>query len=149
MRKPSFFLFLLLGQLAFSQGSRVDFAKLEEALPQRTVITEAYRNHLKTTFGFPPAITIDHLYMRNDFAFLVGKMRDNGGKEIDFARFDLSKQKAFFPFKGQETRALLKRKGEGWEVLAWIVSPDDADCACWWAEYSAPKELFDYTDYCR
>lgn len=149
MRKSALCFFLLLGLRAFPQNSRVDFANIEEAAPQRTSITETFRSHLKTSLGFLPVITIDHLYMKHDFAFLAGKLRNNGGKEIDFARIDLSKQKTAFPFDGQETRALLKRKGGGWELLEWIVSPHAAYCACWWAEHNAPKELFDFTDYCR
>ena len=149
MRVSALCFFLLIGLRAFPQDSRVDFSIIEEAAPQRTVMTAVYQDHLKTIVGFLPAITIDHLYIKNDFAFLVGKLRDNEGKEIDFARVDLSKLKTAFPFKGQETRALLKRKGEGWEILEWMISPDATYCACWWAEHNAPKELFDFTDYCR
>ncbi|HEV7333722.1 MAG TPA: hypothetical protein VGN63_21995 [Flavisolibacter sp.] len=148
MRKLWFFLCILFSQTVLSQGSRIDFARLENA-PDRVTITETYWNHLKTTFGILPVLTLDNLYIKNGFAFLIGKIRDNGGKEIDFANFDPVKRKNFLAFKGQETRALLKRKGENWEVLVWLVTSDDAACACWWAEYNAPKELFDYTDYCR
>lgn len=149
MRIQMLFVFLLISQCALPQGVRMDFAKLEDAATQRNAITTACQVHLKNALGFQPRLTIDHLYMKDDFAFLVGKVQDNSGNEIDFARFDFSKQKTIFPFKGQETRALLKRKGDGWEVLSWIVSPDAAYCACWWADYNAPKELFDFTDYCR
>lgn len=148
MRIPSFLLFLLISLAALSQSPRIDFAKLEET-PDRKQITEAYMQHVQKTFETQSVFVLDHLYVKNEFAFLAGKIRDRDGKDIDFARFDPARQKGLLPMKGPETRALLKRKGEGWAVLTWLVSADDAACACWWAEYNAPKELFDYTDYCR
>ncbi|RYZ60984.1 MAG: hypothetical protein EOO14_06230 [Chitinophagaceae bacterium] len=148
MRQLYLVLFLFAGYAADSQSSRSDFASLDET-QDRKQITEALQQHLKKGFATQAAFALEQLHIKKEFAFLMGKVCDSGGKDIDFARFAAGDQKSALPFKGQETRALLKRQGAVWKVLALLVSPDDAACSCWWAEYSAPKELFDYTDYCR
>ncbi|NTS41706.1 hypothetical protein HRG84_12390 [Flavisolibacter sp. BT320] len=148
MRQLCLLFLFLVSSDAYTQTSRIDFARLDET-PDRRQITEAFRLYVQKEFATDPVFLLDHLYIKKEFAFLVGKIRDSEGKEIDFARFDAGDRKSALPFRGQETRALLKRQGESWKVLTWLVTPDDVACACWWAEYSAPKDLFDYTDYCR
>ncbi len=139
---------LLFSHLVFSQAARVDFAKFTAA-PEKSELQEACKTHIQTMFSVLPLLSVDRLYIKNEYAFLEGKVNNGVGQEIDFTLYNAGKQGRFLPFKGQEAKALLKKAAGGWKVLALVVTPDDLDCVCWWAEYNAPKDLFKYTDYCR
>lgn len=148
MRKIFLLLSFVATLAAMAQKIRVDFAK-NEASPERREILEAFTSNFQSQFGLMPVLHLEHLYMKQDFAYLTGKVQDNAGKEIDFAKFRQGSQQNTYAFKGQETHVLLKKIDQSWKVLALLISPDDFSWACWWVDYNAPKEIFDYTDYCR
>jgi hypothetical protein len=148
MRVYSFLLALVVGLTARAQKAKIDFARFEDS-KERTGITEAFQLHFKKVFDVLPTVSPDLLYIKEDYAFLIAKVRDQAGGEIDFAKFNFEKPQRPILYKGQETRALFKKTAGAWKVIAFLVSPDDFSWACWWADYNAPKEIFDYTDYCR
>lgn len=139
---------VLLAAPVFGQQTRIDYVKVGDT-GQRTELTASLSGQLRSAFGFLPTLKPEHIYVKNDFAFFTGTVFDPNGREINFASLKAEPGPLGKTYSGRQTKALLKRTGEKWQVLAFLISPDDESWACWWADFSAPKELFDYTETCR
>lgn len=148
MRIQSFLLALVVAMAASAQKDRIDFAHFED-FKEKMNISESCRLYFKQVFDVFPTMSLEHLYIKQEYAFLIGNVSDASGNEVDFAKFNAAKRPGSSPFKGRETRVLLKKISGKWQVLTLLVSSEDYSWACWWVDYNAPKEIFDYTDYCR
>lgn len=87
--------------------------------------------------------------MRAGFAFFSGQVKDTGGKDIDFRKTAYKDAVKEGMFDGDGTTALLKKSGSKWKVLAYAVGPTDVPWGCWWKEFKAPKDIFDYAEICE
>lgn len=89
---------------------------------------------------------MEKLWVKNDFAYYAGEVRDESGQEIDFRKTAYKEAVDDGIFDGPGTNALLKKVRGKWKVLTYVIGPTDVPWGCWWKEFKAPKEIFDYAE---
>ena len=147
--KAAFTLFCVsLFFAAFAQKGKQDLTK-ELASPERKTMLEALRKALQPDLKLTPKLVVKKLIAKDGFAYFAGQVKNPNGGEIDFTKTAYKEAVKEGVFDGDATNALLKKTNQGWKVLAFVVGPTDVAWACWWKEYKAPKEIFDYAEKCE
>ncbi len=94
-------------------------------------------------------MVVDKLVMKSGFAYFHGRAKDSLGKDIDFTKTAYKQAVKDGLFDGDTAVALLKKTAGKWKVLTHVIGPTDVAWACWWKDFKAPKELFDYAESCQ
>ncbi|RYZ28511.1 MAG: hypothetical protein EOO10_09315 [Chitinophagaceae bacterium] len=143
----AFLTILLLLQLGvgFAQKSKTDLAK-KMSSPDRKAIVEVLKQKLQPDLKLLPKLVVKELWVKNGFAYFIGQVKGEHGKAIDFTKTVYKDEVKAGIFDGDGTNALLKKTGGKWKVLAYAIGPTDVPWGCWWKEFKAPKEIFDYAE---
>ncbi len=132
----------------YAQAGKKDIAQ-DKAAPERLPVLNALRKALQPQLHLQPSFVVEKMLVKGGFVFFKGRARDAAGKAIDFSKTAYKEAEANGAFDGETTYALLKKTGNGWKVLTFAVGPTDVVYTCWWHDYKAPKDLFDYTEACQ
>ena len=112
----------------------------------RKEILEVLKQRLQPDLKLKPKLVVKELWTKNGFAYFIGQVKNENGKEIDFTKTVYKDEVEAGVFDGDGTNALLKKTGNKWKVLAFVIGPTDVPWGCWWKEFKAPKDIFDYTE---
>lgn len=130
---------------ALCQTTAQNIAKDTNA-PERKAILDAIKQAVKPNLKLTPKLVVRSLTLKNGFAYFAGQVKTETGKDIDFRKTAYRDYVEQGIFDGDGTNALLKKNGANWKVLAVVIGPTDVPWGCWWKDYKAPKEIFDYTE---
>ena len=145
MKAVFVFFVLVIHTVSFAQDAKTDIAKSSRSTDRKQIL-DALRNKLKPDLQLSPKLVVNHLYVKNGFAYFIGHVKDGNGKDIDFRKTVYKDEVEAGVFDGDNTNALLKKTGGKWKVLAFVIGPSDVPWGCWWKDYNAPKEIFDYAE---
>lgn len=148
MKAILFISMLCLCTVAYGQTAKQDLAK-DLLSPERKAILEALKQKLQPEVKQKPKMVVEVLMVKGAFAYFHGRVKDSTGKDIDFRKTVYKDAVKDGLFDGDGTAALLKKSGGKWKVLTYAVGPTDVAWACWWKEFKAPKEIFDYAETCE
>lgn len=147
--KAVFFISLFCScAVAYGQTAKQDLAK-DLASPERKAILEVLKQALQPDLKQKPRMVVEVLTLKGGFAYFHGRVKDSTGKDIDFKKTVYKDAVKEGLFDGDGTAALLKKSGSKWKVLTYAVGPTDVAWACWWKEFKAPKDIFDYAESCE
>lgn len=142
-------LLFLLCFCAFAySGTTQDLAK-NLASPDRKAILDVLKQKLQPALKQKPKMVVEKLVLKSGFAFFRGRAKDSTGKDIDFTKTVYKGAVKDGVFEGDGTAALLQKTGGQWKLLTYVIGPTDVAWVCWWKEYKAPKEIFDYAETCE
>ena len=139
---------LLLAVAVQGQATRQKLTK-NFTSPERKAILEAVKQKLRPDLNLFPKMVVESLVLKNGFAFFKGRVKNPDGQDIDFLKTTYKQALKDGVFDGDGTMALLKKSVSGWKVLAYAIGPTDVAWACWWKEFKAPKDIFDYAENCE
>lgn len=145
MRFVSCLFFCTLNFAALSQDAPRDLAK-DLLSADRKSILAALRQKLEKPLKLQPKLVVSKLTLKNGFAFFAGNVKNSTGGTIDFTKTAYRDAVREGAFDGDATTALLKKRGGTWRVLAYAVGATDVPFGCWWKEFNAPKDIFDYAE---
>lgn len=148
MKPLLLFFALIFFNSNFAQTKKVDLAK-DLASKDRKEMLEALKLKLKTNLKLKPKMVVDQLLVKSGFAFFKGKAKNAEGKDIDFSKTAYKEENEEGIFDGDATVALLRKAGGKWKVIAWSIGATDVPYTCWWKEFKAPKDIFDFVDKCQ
>lgn len=131
-----------------AQSAKVDLAK-QTTSTDRKAMLDALKLKLQPSLRLKPKMVVEHLWMKNNYAFFKGAAKNAEGKDIDFSKTEYKEAMEEGAFDGETTFAVLKKVAGKWKVLAWALGPTDVPYTCWWSEFKAPKDIFDYTEDCN
>lgn len=139
---------LLIASAAISAGAQAVKQDLTKATgsAERTALLEALKQKLQPGLRQKPKLVVTKLTVKDSYAYFVGRAKAADGKDIDFRKTAYKEDVEQGVFDGDGTNALLKKTGGKWKVLAYTIGPTDVPWGCWWKEYKAPKEIFDYAE---
>jgi hypothetical protein len=129
-------LMIIFGSTAFAQ---VYTPKAGSA--ERKAIMDALRLPVEKQLGKPVIFRVQHLKVQNDWAFLTGVPRQPNGKVMDYRGtpvFRAYKDGMFSDF----VCALLRKKGDHWQVVTHRLGPTDVPYVDWSTRYKAPAAIF-------
>ena len=139
------FFFVLQIAFGYAQKSKLNLAK-DMSSADRKNIVEALKLKMQPDLKLKPKLVVKELWVKNGFAYFIGQAKAENGKAIDFTKTVYREQVEAGIFDGDGTNALLKKTGNKWKVLTYVIGPSDVPWGCWWKEYKAPKEIFDYAE---
>ena len=137
--------FIFSNLLLFAQDAKTDIAKTTDSKDRKEIL-EALKKKVKPGLKLLPKLVVNHLYVKSGFAYFVGHVKDGDGKDIDFSKTSYKDEVDAGVFGGDNTNALLKKSGDKWKVLTFVIGPSDVPWGCWWKEFKAPKEIFNYVE---
>lgn len=130
---------------AFAQTAKQDLTKdLQSA--ERKAILQAIKVAVKPDLKLVPKLVVRKLTVKGGFAFFQGSVKNETGGEIDFRKTAYKEYVESGIFDGDGTTVLLKKTAGGWKALTFTIGPTDVPWGCWWKEFKAPKEIFDYAE---
>lgn len=138
-------LLLLQFVLCFAQKTKQNLAKNMSSADRKEIV-EALKLKLAPDLKLKPKLVVKELWMKNGFAYFIGNVKAENGKEIDFTKTVYKDEVEAGIFDGDGTNALLKKSGNKWKVLTYVIGPTDVPWGCWWKKYNAPKDIFGYTE---
>ena len=130
---------------SFAQKTKVNLAKNLSSADRKEIV-EALKQKVQPDLKQKPKLVIKELWVKNGFAYFIGQVKAANGKEINFRKTVYKDQVEAGIFDGDGTNALLKKTGAKWKVLAFVIGPTDVPWGCWWKEFKAPKDIFDYAE---
>lgn len=140
-----FFIFVLSFSFTNAQKVKQDLSKAVDN-PARKEILEALKSKLQPQLKLKPKLLVKQLSVKGGFAYYAGEVRNENGQEIDFRKTSFREAVQEGLFDGPNTNALLKKVQGKWKVLTYSIGPTDVPWGCWWKEFKAPKEIFDYAE---
>lgn len=110
--------------------------------PLRRPLLDALRPSIQRDLGQPVQFMVDRLRVQGDWAFFDGSVQQPNGRPIDFSRTRYREEIDEGFFDGPHTYALLRRSGNKWNVVSFVVGPTDVAYMGWPDEYGVPASLF-------
>ncbi|MFY7850663.1 MAG: hypothetical protein ACOVQ6_02605, partial [Brevundimonas sp.] len=83
------------------------------------------------------------LRVEGDWAFFAGAVQQANGRPIDFGRTRYASALENGVFDGPGMFGLLRRSGQGWQVVTFVIGPTDVAWLAWSDEYGAPMSVFE------
>ncbi|WGG59455.1 hypothetical protein [Brucella intermedia] len=133
--------------VATSAVARADDNRTEPTLlpADSKAIAALARKAAEADLGKRLTLQIVSMRAARDWAFLFANMVDRDGKALDLQGTRFAGAAA----EGQASRAycaLLKRRSEGWTIVASCMAITDVAWTGWASKYGAPPEIFDLKD---
>jgi hypothetical protein len=114
--------------------------------PERKAILDALRVKMQSDLGQKVIFNVDHLAVKDGFAFVKADPRTPAGGKIDYRKTRYKKLVEQGVFDGGGVIALLRLKQGEWKIVRVVVGPTDVPYGRWWSEFGAPKAIFDYVE---
>src|SRR5215204_136189 len=83
MKAAFLFCFSLLRLLIFAQDAKTDIAKTADSKDRKEIV-EALKKKVQPGLKLIPKLVVKHIYVKGNFAFFEGAVKDPNGKNIDF-----------------------------------------------------------------
>jgi hypothetical protein len=88
---------------------------------------------------------VDHLSVKDGFAFVSGRPLQPDGKRIDYTKTRYRQELADGVF-ADHLVALLRKSGSGWTLVTNQLGATDVPWVGWAKRYGAPREIFPAPD---
>jgi hypothetical protein len=112
--------------------------------PLRRRLLDALRPAIQRDLGGQPVqFMVDRLRVEGDWAFFAGAVQQPNGRPIDFGRTRYASALENGVFDGPGMFGLLRRSGQGWQVVTFVIGPTDVAWLAWSDEYGAPMSVFE------
>ncbi|MCA3700393.1 hypothetical protein [Brevundimonas sp.] len=112
--------------------------------PLRRRLLDALRPAIQRDLGGQPVqFMVDRLRVEGDWAFFAGAVQQANGRPIDFGRTRYASALENGVFDGPGMFGLLRRSGQGWQVVTFVIGPTDVAWLAWSDEYGAPMSVFE------
>ncbi|HEY0179225.1 MAG TPA: hypothetical protein VGC30_06290 [Dokdonella sp.] len=110
--------------------------------PERAAVLDAARAPVQSELGKPVQFVVKRLAVLGPWAFVHAAMQSSGGQPVDYVgtRYE---DAALRGHKSSSYAALLKRRGEVWEIVNYSIGPTDVAWQTWADQYKAPPALFE------
>lgn len=127
---------------ANSAPSKTEIYTPAKDSPERIAIMDALRAPIAKELKQDIIFTVDKLKVQGDWAFFSGLPKNKEGGEPDWK---ITKYQQFIDSGDFEEGlfALLKKSGDKWEVVKYMMNCHDVCYLGWDKEYKAPKEIFE------
>lgn len=111
--------------------------------PERKAILEALRVPVQRELKKPVVFKVDHLRVRDGWAFMTGVPQQPGGKKMDYRGTKWSEAIRAGAFDDWVCALLRKRDGK-WRVVDRALGATDVVWDGWHEKHRAPRALFPY-----
>jgi len=145
MKRLFFLPFIFLFQITLAQKTKQDLSK-DIGSSDRKLILESVKEALQPNLRLKPKLIVEQLRLKNGFAFFSGPVKDEKGRDIDFRKTAYRQEIEEGILDGDNAVVLLKKTAKGWKVLDFVIGPPDLAWGCWWKEFKAPKDIFDFAE---
>lgn len=138
---PKYRLLLLLPfvhAVAFAQNQPYTPKRGE---PERQAILDALRASVDKELKKKVIFKVDHLKVQNGWAFLRGVPQQSDGRKMDY-RGTVYQQARVDGAFDDWICALLRKRGDEWRVVKYVIGATDAVYEGWDQEYGAPAAVF-------
>lgn len=108
---------------------------------ERKAILDALRPWVEKQLGQEVILLVDHLAVKDGFAFLTGRPLQPNGKRIDYLKTSYKEvvEQGFFD---DNLSALFRQEGSGWKLITSSLGSTDVPWVSWPKEHNAPTEIF-------
>lgn len=143
LRRSSLFLFLfilLFGSYASAQGKKTYTPG--RGTPERQAITDALRARVQRQLKKKVVFKIDGIRVQDKWAFLRGVPQQQDGSAMDYRGTvfqDAVDSGAFDNW----ICALLRKRGNKWQVVDYVLGATDVPYVGWDKKYRAPAAIFE------
>lgn len=110
--------------------------------PERQSILDALRVPVEKVLKSKVVFKVDHLKVKDKWAFLRGVPRQFDGKEINYRPTIYWQQIRDGVFDDWICALLRERDEEGWTVVQYVIGATDVAYEGWGEEYRAPADIF-------
>jgi hypothetical protein len=110
--------------------------------PERKAIADALRAPVERELKQKVIFKIDHLKLKDGWAFLRGVPQKPGGGEVDYNSTPYAQRIKDGVFDDGIV-ALLRRKAGKWQVVKYVIGATDVPYVTWDKDYKAPSAIFD------
>lgn len=110
--------------------------------PERQSILDALRPPVEKVLKSKVVFKVDHLKVKDEWAFLRGVPRQSDGKEINYRPTIYWQQIQDGVFDDWICALLRKRDEGGWTVVQYVIGATDVAYEGWDEEYRAPADIF-------
>ena len=107
----------------------------------RKAITDALRAPVERELKQRVVFKIEHLKVKDGWAFLNGVPQRPGGGAIDYSSTRYRKNIELGAFDDAIV-ALLRRKAGKWRVVKYVIGATDVPYVTWDKDYKAPPDIF-------
>jgi hypothetical protein len=108
--------------------------------PVRTAILDAVRVPVQRDLKQKVQFKVDLLKVHGNWAFMKGLPQRPDGKQIDYSKTKYAEAVSEGAF-GYSVCALLKKKGDRWSIVKYVLGASDVPYTMWWKNYGAPKAI--------
>jgi hypothetical protein len=108
--------------------------------PTRKAIMNAVRVPVRKELKQPVIFQIHQMKLDGPWAFMTGVPKQPNGRDIDYRKTRYRKQ-AEEGFFDHNIAALVKKKGQVWQVVAWSIGHTDVTYWDWDRKYGAPRAV--------
>lgn len=109
---------------------------------ERKAIMDALRAPVQKELRKSVVFKADRLKVLNGWAFLFGVPQQPGGKAMDYS--DTPYQEAIESDAFDDNiSALLRKRGNKWQVVVYVIGATDVPYIGWDEEYKAPSAIFE------
>ncbi len=122
-----------------SEGPRLHTPAKDSA--ERKAVLDALRPSVEKDLEQKVVIVIDHLAVKDGYAFLTGRPVQPDGKPIDYRKTHYREDLEEGVFDGNVS-ALFREEGAGWTVVTSAFGSTDVPWVSWPEKFHAPKEIF-------
>ena len=132
-------LFLLIGSShpAAAQGTTTP----KQGSAQRRAIMEALRSPVERQLKQKVVFVLDHLKVKQGWAFLTGRPQQPNGKPIDYKKTPYASALEAGAFD-DGISALLRQHGRRWVVVQYSIGATDVPWEDWDKRFKAPSAIF-------
>jgi hypothetical protein len=108
---------------------------------ERKAIMDALRIRVEKQLKKKTIFEVSHLKVQNNHAFLMGTPKKADGSKMDYR--DTPFQEAIKAGAFDDgIVALLKKNGDKWRVVQYVIGATDVPYVTWAKDYKAPKAIF-------
>ncbi len=113
----------------------------KQGSPERNAIMDALRKPVEAKLKQKVIFAVSHLKVQDGWAFLYGTPQQPGGKPIDYSITPFKEEYKEGVFDNNFA-ALLRKKGDQWQVVALNIGATDVVWEDWDKQYKAPSAIF-------
>jgi|GEM_PF-2447403 len=115
---------------------------------ERKAIMDAMRPEIEAYLGQKVVFKVDVLKVKSNYAFYSGTAVTPSGKDLNYSLVNPDYKSALDAGIASPGSifALLRYQNGAWKLVTKKIGPTDVTYATWWKDYSAPKEIFPYTE---
>ena len=113
----------------------------EQGSAERQIIMDTVRPLVERDLNQKVVFKVSRLSVQNGWAFMIVTPQQPDGQAVDFSRtrFRRDYEQGMF---SDVVIALLRRQGNRWRVVQYVLGPTDVPYEGWPRRYKAPRAIF-------